>query len=85
MAVTEWIFEHIADSLKMDSLSVRLANMLEKGDPLLFSFGPPMTYERENMIPEMIANMKTVSDYDARQSAIEKFNSVTSSLYNILL
>lgn len=73
VAAIEWMLDHISHYLKKDPIQVRLANMLESGDALIF--GAP-TYERHNLIPEMIENMKTASEYEARKAMIEKFNKV---------
>ncbi|ODN05821.1 Indole-3-acetaldehyde oxidase [Orchesella cincta] len=71
VALLEWIMDSIAYTLKKDPIAVRQANFISTGDPLIF--GAP-TYERVNLIPEMIENMKTESDYEARLAAVEKFN-----------
>lgn len=76
MALIESIMEHIAHYLKKDSMEVREANYLETGDEILFSFQGDATYDRENLIPGIIENMKKTDDYDARKAAIEKFNKV---------
>ncbi len=71
IAAIEWIMDHVASTLKKDPLEVRMANILETGDPMLF--GPP-TYERHNLIPEMFETMKSDADYEQRKVEIEKFN-----------
>ncbi|CAL8096700.1 unnamed protein product [Orchesella dallaii] len=71
VALMEWIMERIAYTLKKDPVEVRQANFLSTGDPLLF--GAPI-YERVNLIPGMIENMKTESEYEARKASVEKFN-----------
>ncbi|CAL8096692.1 unnamed protein product [Orchesella dallaii] len=75
VAAIEWIMDHIANHLKKDPLEVRKVNLLSNGDKLLFTFlHGQATYDRDNMIPDMIENMKSTADYEARQSFIEKFN-----------
>lgn len=65
--------DHIANYLKKDPIEVRQANLMETGDALLF--GAPV-YERQNLIPQMIDEMKSASEYEARKTFIETFNKV---------
>ncbi|ODN05815.1 Aldehyde oxidase 4 [Orchesella cincta] len=85
VAAIEWIMDHIANHLKKDPLEVRKANFLANGDKLLFTFleGQP-TYDRENLIPDMIENMKATADYEARLAFIETFNKVIQTVAQVL-
>lgn len=65
--------DHIANFLKKDPIEVRQANLLCTGDALLF--GSPI-YERNNLIPQMIEQMKKGADYETRKAFIETFNKV---------
>ncbi len=65
--------DHIANYLKRDPIEIRQANLLETGDALLF--GAPI-FERPNLIPQMIDEMKSASDYEDRKAFIETFNKV---------
>ncbi|KAF4522205.1 hypothetical protein B566_EDAN007356 [Ephemera danica] len=58
IAFVEEIMERIAHSLKLDPLAVRMINMASKNNP----------------IPEMIAELKTIADYESRRKSIEDFN-----------
>lgn len=53
--------ERIAGTLNLDPLAVRLVNMTTTDNPL----------------PEMITELKTKSDYDARRKAVDDFNAVS--------
>ena len=61
MALIESIMEHIAFELKMDPLDVRMKNLLQTGDTILFS---GKIFEEENRIPGIVDEMKISSDYD---------------------
>lgn len=71
VAAIEWIMDHIATYLRKDPLQIREVNLIENGDPLVF--GAP-TYDRENLIPRMIKEMKEGAEYVKRRGEIENFN-----------
>ncbi len=66
--------EHIAHTLKKDPLQVRMTNLIKDGDPLLGV--PGEKFKGENPISQMIQDLKTSSDFDARKTFIENFNKV---------
>ncbi|CAL8070104.1 unnamed protein product [Orchesella dallaii] len=74
VAAIEWIMDHIGNYLKKDPLEIRMKNLLNTGDALLFGHGPPATYQRENMIPKIVEQMKSTADYEARNEYISLFN-----------
>lgn len=78
-AIIETIIEHIAFYLEKDPLDVRLVNQIKTGDPI-YSV-PGATFNEENLIPEMIEEIKKSGDYEDRKKFVETFNQVTSPLY----
>ncbi|KAK9512029.1 hypothetical protein O3M35_000556 [Rhynocoris fuscipes] len=58
IALVETIMEHIANVIKKDPLEVRLANIPKEGNP----------------IPQMIEDVKKMSDFVARSKEVEKYN-----------
>lgn len=80
IAAIETIMEHIAWTLKKDPLEVRIANFIQKGDPMLGV--PGAKFEEENPLPAMLADLKASAEYDDRKRFVETFNQVT--LYHSL-
>ncbi|CAL8069378.1 unnamed protein product [Orchesella dallaii] len=74
VAAIEWMMDHIANYLKKDPLEIRMINLLNNGDALVFGHGAPATYNRENMIPKIVEQMKSTADYEARNEYIKSFN-----------
>jgi xanthine dehydrogenase molybdopterin-binding subunit B len=64
----EEIMENIAATLNINPQKVRMANMSS----------------RDNPIPEMIATLKKVADYEDRRKYIEEFN-IVSTYYKVIL
>ena len=83
-ALTEYIMEHIAHTLKKDALEIRMNNILKQGDPLLISIGEIFNptglakFDTENLIPRMIEEIKESADYENRLKLVEKFNQVNT-------
>jgi len=75
IAIIETIMEHIAWAIKKDPLEVRMTNFIQPGDPLIAI--PGAKFEGENPLPNMITELKTSADYDARKKFVETFNQVT--------
>jgi len=68
--------EHIAFELKKDPIQVRVANMIQDGDPIIAGSGPEVPMTGENLMPRMIQEMNQSGDIEARRKAIDAFNKV---------
>jgi len=66
--------EHIAFELKMDPLDVRMKNLLQTGDTILFS---GKIFEEENRVPGIVDEMKISADYEDWKKFITNFNIVS--------
>lgn len=70
--------EHVAFSLNMDPLEVRVANFIGDGDAV---FGiPGVKFSGENPLPKMIKDLKTSCAYDERKPFVDNFNKVRNAL-----
>lgn len=72
IAAIETIMEHIAWAVKKDGLEVRMANFMQKGDPIVAI--PGEKFEEDNILPGMITGLKESADYDMRKNFVETFN-----------
>ena len=70
-AMIEAVLEHAAAEMGVNSLDLRLNNMMEQGD---ITLPPPLTLQTPNPIPQMIADLQNSADFTARQTAVETFN-----------
>jgi xanthine dehydrogenase molybdopterin-binding subunit B len=57
--------QHIAKVVKKDPLQVRLNNMPSD----------------DNVMPQMIKDLKYSADYDARKESVDKFNQASHALF----
>lgn len=74
-AITETIMEHIATAAGLDPLQFRMDNFLSPGDELVSSGG---SFEGPNPLVDMINELKTNCDYEARVQAVQAFNSANA-------
>ena len=66
--------EHISAATGIDSVDLRLRNLLKEGDKLL-SGG---NFKGKNPLHDMVDSLKSKADFNARCQDIEKFNEVRS-------
>ena len=66
--------EHIAVAAGLDPLQFRLDNLLVDGDALFFNENA--AFAGANPLVDMIAQLRTSSDYDARKIEVANFNTV---------
>jgi xanthine dehydrogenase large subunit len=71
VASTENAIEAIAQHLGMDALDVRRANLYGKGDRNVTPYGQVVA---NNVLPELIDQLRISSDYDRRQGEVAAFN-----------
>lgn len=71
-AAIETIMEHIAHTVKRDSLEVRRVNFIKMGDPLIGVPGAKLP--TDNLIPKMLKEIMESADYQRRKQYVETFN-----------
>ncbi len=67
----EYIIDNIARDLGKDPLQVRKLNFYGKDERNTTPYGQPV---RDNVIHELVAELETSSDYQARREAVAGFN-----------
>ncbi len=78
-AFSETLMEQIATQIGADPMDLRIANLLQPGDPV-FTFdgqGGSTPYVGPNPVPDMIDELSdpSRSDYEARKAEVAQFNS----------
>jgi len=70
-AMIEAIMQHAAAEIGIPPFELRVGNLMEQGDPTM---SPPFTLNVPSPMPDMIQQMTTSADLDARRAAITDFN-----------
>ncbi len=73
----EYIIDNVARELRRDPLDVRKANFYGRDERNVTPYG--MIVE-DNVIPELVAELETTSDYRQRRTAIRAFNATSPVL-----
>ena len=70
-AMIEAALQHAACEMGLAPLDLRLANLMETGDPVM---PPPFTLDVPSPIGDMIGQLQSSADYTVRQQAVADYN-----------
>jgi len=77
MAATEYVIDQIARYLKCDALDVRLRNLYGTTERNVTPYGQTI---RDNILPELLAELIESSDYRRRRAEVDAFNAANPYL-----